>query len=48
MLDAPPPRRPPDDYRPDLRPMLILLGLLVAVIIGWVLLSPLLLPQAQA
>jgi hypothetical protein len=37
------PRRP-QDYRPDLRPMLILAGLLVAVVIAWLLLSPLILP----
>jgi len=41
-----PPRRPkgPGDYRPDLRPMLILVALLAAVIVAWVLLSPLILP----
>ena len=32
--DPPPQRRSPRDYRPDLRPMLILGGLLLAVIIG--------------
>jgi hypothetical protein len=32
------------DYRPDLRPMLILGAVLVAVVIGWILLSPLILP----
>ena len=37
-------RRSPRDYRPDLRPMLILGGLLVLVIVGWILLSPLILP----
>jgi len=40
----PPPRKSPGDYRPDLRPMLILAGLLVAVIIGWILLSDAILP----
>ncbi|HTI29380.1 MAG TPA: hypothetical protein VL687_03365 [Methylomirabilota bacterium] len=45
--DARPPRRSPGDYRPDLRPMLILGGLLVAVIVGWILISPLLLPAAR-
>ena len=41
----PPPRRKsPGDYRPDLRPMLILAGLLVAVIVGWILLSDAILP----
>ncbi len=42
--DPPPPRRAPRDYRPDLRPMLILAGLLVLVILGWILISPLVLP----
>jgi hypothetical protein len=47
MADDPPPRRRgPGDYRPDLRPMLIMLGLLLAVVIGWILLSPLILPPA--
>jgi hypothetical protein len=45
--DPPPPRRSPGDYRPDLRPMLILGGLLVAVVLGWILISPLLLPAAR-
>jgi hypothetical protein len=45
--DPRPPRRSPGDYRPDLRPMLILGGLLLAVIVGWVLVSPLLLPAAR-
>jgi hypothetical protein len=45
--DVPPPRRSPGDYRPDLRPMLILAGLLVAVVVGWILLSPVLLPSAR-
>jgi hypothetical protein len=45
--DPPPPRRSPGDYRPDLRPMLILGGLLVAVVVGWILISPLLLPPAR-
>lgn len=36
--------RSPRDYRPDLRPMLILGGLLLLVIVGWVVLSPLILP----
>ncbi len=38
-----PPRRP-RDYRPDLRPLLLLIVLLVAVLIGWLFLSPLILP----
>ncbi|HET7521459.1 MAG TPA: hypothetical protein VFK61_07980 [Candidatus Limnocylindria bacterium] len=41
-----PPRRPVD-YRPDLRPILILAGLLVAVVLGWWILSPLILPPAR-
>jgi hypothetical protein len=41
---ARPPGRAPGDYRPDLRPILILGGLLVAVVIAWLLLSPLILP----
>jgi hypothetical protein len=45
--DAPSPRRSPGDYRPDLRPMLILAGLLVAVLVGWIIVSPLLLPPAR-
>jgi hypothetical protein len=40
----PPPGRRPSDYRPDLRPMLILVGLLAAVVVAWLLLSPLILP----
>lgn len=42
---APPPRRP-QDYRPDLRPMILLGLLLVAVVVGWIVLSPILLPHA--
>jgi hypothetical protein len=44
--DPPPPRRSPGDYRPDLRPILILAATLVVVVVGWILLSPLVLPQA--
>jgi hypothetical protein len=40
--------RSPRDYRPDLRPMLILVILLVLVVIGWILLSPAILPDASA
>ena len=40
---APPPRRP-RDYRPDLRPMILLGILLVVVVVGWILLSPFVLP----
>jgi hypothetical protein len=44
--ETPPPTggRSPRDYRPDLRPMIILGALLVGVVIGWVILSPLILP----
>ena len=41
---APPPGRRPSDYRPDLRPMLILGALLVLIVVAWVVLSPLILP----
>ncbi|HTE65654.1 MAG TPA: hypothetical protein VK736_05305 [Candidatus Binatia bacterium] len=44
--DPRPPRRSPGDYRPDLRPMLVLVAVLAAVVIGWILLSPLVLPPA--
>jgi len=40
----PPRRRDPSEYRPDLRPMLLLVGLLAAIVLGWVLLGPLILP----
>jgi hypothetical protein len=40
-----PPRPPPSDYRPDLRPMLILAALLVLVVVAWILLSPVILPR---
>jgi len=36
--------RPPRDYRPDLRPMLILFALLAAVVVAWLILSHLILP----
>ena len=39
------PRKRPSDYRPDLRPMLILGGLLVVVVAAWIVLSPLILPR---
>jgi hypothetical protein len=45
--DAPRPPKRPSDYRPDLRPMLILGALLVAVVVGWILLSPLILPTGS-
>jgi hypothetical protein len=41
------PPRPPRQYRPDLRPMIVLGLLLLGVVIGWLLLSPLLLPPAR-
>lgn len=41
------PPRPPREYRPDLRPMLILGLLLLAVLVGWLLLSPILLPPVR-
>ena len=34
----------PQPYRPDLRPMLLLVGLLAAVIVGWIVLSRFILP----
>ena len=47
MADDPrPPRRSPGEYRPDLRPMIILGVLLVTVVIAWLILSPLILPPA--
>lgn len=39
--------RPPRDYRPDLRPILILAGLLLAVVLGWLFISPLILPPVR-
>ena len=47
MAEPQPPPRGPRDYRPDLRPMLIVFGLIAAVVIGWILLSPLILPPAR-
>jgi hypothetical protein len=41
------PPRPPREYRPDLRPMILLGLLLVAVVVGWLVLSPILLPPAR-
>ena len=43
---APPPRSP-RDYRPDLRPIILLAALLVLVVLGWLFLSPLVLPAAR-
>ena len=31
-------------YRPDLRPMLVLIGMLIVILGGWIILSPLILP----
>lgn len=31
-------------YRPDLRPMILLVVVLVVIVVGWILLSPSLLP----
>jgi hypothetical protein len=45
--EPPPPRRSPREYRPDLRPMLILAGLLAVVVVGWILISPLVLPAGR-
>lgn len=44
MGDGPPLGRSPRDYRPDLRPLIILVGLLALVVLGWIALSPLILP----
>ena len=40
-------RRGPSDYRPDLRPIAIVIALVVLVVVGWILLSPLILPPAS-
>jgi hypothetical protein len=40
-----PPRKQPGDYRPDLRPMVILGVALLTVVIAWIVLSPLILPR---
>jgi hypothetical protein len=39
--------RSPRDYRPDLRPMIILALMLLAVVVGWILISPGILPPAD-
>lgn len=41
---TPPPRKGPGDYRPDLRPMLLLGGLLLAVLVAWILVSSAIVP----
>ncbi len=38
--------RSPRDYRPDLRPMLILAALLVFILVAWIVMSALILPGA--
>jgi hypothetical protein len=48
MSGDPPRRRHPSEYRPDLRPMLILGAVIVAVALGWVLIGPLILPREEA
>ena len=46
MTDDPrPPRKGPGDYPPDIRPMFIIVGLFIAVIVAWIALSPLILPR---
>ena len=40
------PKRP-RDYRPDLRPILILIGLLIVVVLSWLFLGPIILPPAR-
>jgi hypothetical protein len=42
---ASPPPRPPRDYRVDLRPMILLGLLLLVIVVGWILLSPIVLPS---
>ena len=44
MQQEPPKRRSPGDYRPDLRPVIILVVLLIGIVAGWLILSPLILP----
>jgi hypothetical protein len=44
MQQEPPKRRSPGDYRPDLRPLIILGILLIVIVAGWLILSPLILP----
>ena len=41
------PPRQPRDYRPDLRPMIVLVAAIALVILGWLFLSPLVLPAAR-
>lgn len=44
MQQEPPKRRSPGDYRPDLRPLITLVILLIVIVAGWLILSPLILP----
>jgi hypothetical protein len=44
---TPPRPRGPGDYRPDLRPMLLLAALIAAVVLGWMFVGPLILPAAR-
>ncbi|MGH2381230.1 MAG: hypothetical protein ACRDG7_08420 [Candidatus Limnocylindria bacterium] len=39
------PRRSPGDYRPDLRPTLILFLVLLAIVAAWIFISPVILPR---
>ena len=41
------PQRPPSAYRPDLRPLALLVVLLVVVVAGWIFLGPRILPAAD-
>lgn len=45
--DPRPPRTPraPRDYTPDVRPLLLVGVLLLAVVVGWLILSPMILPS---
>ncbi|MEO8510600.1 MAG: hypothetical protein ABI534_05090 [Chloroflexota bacterium] len=45
--DQPRPPKGPRDYRPDLRPMLLLIILLIVVVLSWLFLGPLILPPAR-
>jgi hypothetical protein len=45
--EPPPGPRRPGDYRPDLRPILILAGLLIVVVLSWLFLGPIILPPAR-
>jgi hypothetical protein len=47
MAEEPRPPKGPRDYRPDLRPMLTLVILLIVVVLSWLFLGPLILPPAR-